>query len=438
MGRGGARDLNGRGHARLAAITLILLLAFAQGSAGLNADAIWTDELHSLANMGAFDPPYSPSQLIDSLTQHSPQHTPLFYFMAAAWAQLAGWSQLVLRLVSLYAGLLFVAWLYRLCADLFGARAGIAAAFLAATSAFLLVSFHEIRMYTLMLALSAAHVCCYWRLAYSGSGRGAAFGFVMTAAALLYTHMFSAIALAAMGLHHLLFALRKGQGWRILAGWLAAILLFAPYIPVVYEGFLEETTKPSTVTAAFAAKDLLGALATLLGNGTPVICLALLALVALRIWRSRNETVMRWAVFAALMLLSLLVFNHLFRLIGLYRSRYLLILWLGLLPLFAFAVSAGIWQPGNRRCLSDSVGGGWLAVSALGGFLAVHWRHGLRGEVSQLAARGYRHKRQGGRARIYAGIRWLGLHQQPAQTRILSSRLLHASAVGHGWRLCPR
>ena len=360
MARGGAGVLNGRAPARLAALTVILLLAFAQGAAGLNADAIWTDELYSLANIGAFDPPYTPGQIVDSLVKHSPQHTPLFYFIAAAWAKLAGWSQLAMRLVSLCAGAVFIAWLYRLCADLFGWRAGVAAAFLAATSAFLLVSFHEIRMYTLMLALAAAHVCCYFRLARGRAGRGAAVGFVLTAAALLYTHMFSAIALAALGLHHLLFALRKGRGRRILAGWLAAILLFAPYIPVVYEGFLEETTKPSTVTSAFAAEDLLGALATLLGNGTPAICLALAALLMWRIRQGREATVMRWAGFAALMLLALLVFNHLFRLIGLYRSRYLLILWLGFMPLFAFAISAGSWQPGfTVVCLLLWAAAGW-------------------------------------------------------------------------------
>ncbi len=326
----------------LAALTPILLVGFAIGAAQLNADAIWTDELYSLANIGAFDPPYSPAQIIDSLARYSPQHTPLYYFISASWAQLAGWSQFSLRVISLFAGSLFIAWLCRLCADLFGRGAGATGACLAATSAFLLVSFHEIRMYTLMLMLAAMHAVCYWRLAYGRArGRGTALCFVLTAAALVYTHMFSAILLAALGLHHLLFALRRNRGWRIVAGWLGAGVLFLPYVPVVYEGFLEETTKPSTVTAAFAAPELLETLTTLLGNGSPWICLLLGLLLLWRLWHLRGRVALRWAAFAALMLLALLVFNQQYRLIGLYRSRYLLILWLPILTLFAYAISAG-------------------------------------------------------------------------------------------------
>lgn len=334
--------MKARHPASLAVLTLILLVGFALGAAQLNGDAIWTDELYSLANIGAFDPPYSPAQIIDSLARHSPQHTPLYYFISAIWAALAGWSQFSLRLISLFAGSLFIAWLYRLCADLFGRGAGATSACLAATSAFLLVSFHEIRMYSLMLMLAAMHTVCYWRLVYGRArGRGTALVFVMTAAALLYTHMFAAIALAALGLHHLLFALRWKHGWRIVAGWLAAGVLFLPYVPVVYAGFLEETTKLSTTSAAFAAPELLETLTTLLGNGSPWLCLLLGVLLLWRLWQLRERTALRWTAFTLLMLALLLVFNEQFRLIGLYRSRYLLILWMPALTLFAYAISAG-------------------------------------------------------------------------------------------------
>ena len=334
--------MNARKAGILAALTLILLVGFAIGVAQLNADAIWTDELYSLANIGAFDPPYSPAQIVESLARYSPQHTPLYYFISASWAQLVGWSQFSLRVISLFAGSLFIAWLYRLCADLFGRGTGVTGACLAATSAFLLVSFHEIRMYTLMLMLAVMHAVCYWRLAYGRSrGRGTALCFVLTAAALVYTHMFSTIMLAALGLYHLLFALRRKRGWRIVAGWLGAGILFLPYVPVVYEGFLEETTKPSTVTAAFATPELLETLTTLIGNGSPWICLLLGLLLLWRLWHLRGRVALRWTVFAALMLAVLLVFNQQFHLIGLYRSRYLLILWLPLLTLFAYAISAG-------------------------------------------------------------------------------------------------
>ncbi|MCY3715013.1 MAG: glycosyltransferase family 39 protein [Chloroflexi bacterium] len=369
----------------LAALVLILLVGFGSGAAQLNADAIWTDELYSLANIGAFEPPYSLAQIIDSLAQYSPQHTPLYYFISAGWASVAGWSQVSLRVISLFAGSLFIAGLYRLCADLFGPGAGLTGACLAATSVFLLVAFHEIRMYTLMLMLTALHATCYWRLAYGRArGGGTALGFVLTAAALLYTHMFSAIMLAALGLYHLLFGLRPNRGWRIVAGWLAAGLLFLPYVPVVYAGFLEETSKPSTVSAAFAAPELLATLATLLGNGSVWICLLLCLLLLWRLWHLRCRAALRWLAFAGLMLGLLLVFNQQFRLIGLYRSRYLLILWLPFLALFAYAISAfaankplphfggGVWGRGlgyhlRKNSRSLFVVACLLLWSALGG-----------------------------------------------------------------------
>ena len=377
--------------ARLTALLLALLAAFAIGARQLNVDSIWTDELYSLANMGGFDAPYSPAQIVDSLATHSPQHTPLFYVIGAAWAQLAGWTQFAMRAISLFAGLLFIAWLYRLGADVFGAGVGLTAAWLAATSVFLALSLHEIRMYTLMLLLAAMHVCAYWRLAYGRGGKFASVCFVLTAAALLYTHMFSAIALGALGLHHLLFALRNRRGKQILSGWLAALVLFLPYVPVVYEGFLEETTKPSTVRAASDAPELLATLAALLGNGSAWLLAGLGLLLLWRLRRLRSRVGLRWLAFALLMLAALLLFNQQFRLIGLYRSRYLLILWLPCLPLIAYAIAAGLSKPHVAiACLLLWSAVGWQFqrsgdfVHYIGGMVYARWYPNLQPVVEAL------------------------------------------------------
>ena len=135
----------------------ILLLAFGLGVRGLNADIIWSDELFSLAFMGAFDPPYSPAQIIATLQVHAPDHVPLYYFFGSIWGQMADWHQLAMRFISLAAGVLMVAWLYRFASDVVNLRAGVIAAMLMTTSAFVVVYFHELRVYTFLMMLSIMH-----------------------------------------------------------------------------------------------------------------------------------------------------------------------------------------------------------------------------------------------------------------------------------------
>ena len=74
-------------------MTLVLLLAFALGADGLNADVIWADELSSVTHMGAFNPPYTPMQVMESIFKHARDHVPLYYLLGAGWSQLAGWSR---------------------------------------------------------------------------------------------------------------------------------------------------------------------------------------------------------------------------------------------------------------------------------------------------------------------------------------------------------
>ena len=330
--------LDGRYH--LIALAPILLLAFATGAAGLNADPIWTDELYSLSNIGAFAPPYSPGQIIASLADHSPQHTPLYFLLAGGWAQLAGWTQFALRALATFAGALLVAWIYRLAADLFGRRVGVVAAYLMATAVFPLVFFHEIRMYSLLLMLGAMHTCLYWRLAHRPRpGKLTWYLFVLTACALLYTHTFSTLLFAVLGCYHLLLTPKTRQNVRVLLAWLAGALLFLPYLPVVYEGFLEETNKLSTVSAAFAPEELLHAFVFLASNGAAALFAVLVALVAYHFWQSRDKTALRYTAFGLLMLIATVLVNHQFQLFGQYRSRYLLLLWIPCIVLFAYGIA---------------------------------------------------------------------------------------------------
>ena len=103
--------------AALLLMVLILLLAFAFGLLGLNADVIWADELSSLAHMGAFDPPHTPMQVLESISLRARDHVPLYFILGAGWSHLVGWSQFAMRYLSLLAGVAMIAAFYRYAYD---------------------------------------------------------------------------------------------------------------------------------------------------------------------------------------------------------------------------------------------------------------------------------------------------------------------------------
>ena len=270
----------------LAAMTLVMLVAFAFGATSLNADIVWLDEMFSLGNLGAFNPPYSPQDVVNSLRTYSPDHVPLYFILGSQWARLVGWTQLPMRALSLLFGALLIASLYRLAVEALGKRTALLAAILLGTNGFVILYFHEVRMYTLLLLLAALHCWVYWRLS---SGHRASWRswlvFVATAIAVIYTHIFSLYFLAGLILQHLIFP-RKSRRWlAIAAGWLLALLTFLPYVSVFSRGFFGVTTSVNTLSNALTTPEMALSVAHVLVNDVillwiPIAILAGLALIA--------------------------------------------------------------------------------------------------------------------------------------------------------------
>jgi len=331
----------------LLAMTFVLLLAFAFGAYGLNMDVIWLDELYSVSNLGAFDGPYSPVQIIDSLAEHSPAHVPLFFILGAGWAQLAGWSQFSLRLISLFCGVLMVAWLYRFAADAVNRRTAAVAALLTSTSAFVILHFHEIRMYTLFMWLAVMHSWLYWRLAHGFRvTRLTWLLFILTADLLFYTHNSAMVLFVGLGIYHLVFLARSKRWFNIILGWGVGALLFLPYIPNVIGGLSYKSNNSKTVPAA----DLVEAFSQLLVNGLDILWLLLILLFGYALWRRRPRAISGLLTITLTMILALLFADWQFGLIQLDQMRYFLVVWWTAVILFAW----GLTSPPR-----------WFAITAL-------------------------------------------------------------------------
>ena len=296
----------------LFAMTLVLLLAFALGADGLNRNMIEEDEINSIANMGGFDSPYSPAQIVDSLMTHSPNHVPLYFFLGAGWARIAGWSQVSLRLISCFFGVLMIAWLYRFAADAVNRRTAVVAALLMSTSAFVIIYWYAIRMYTMWMCLGIAHSWLYWRLAHRFRiTRLTWILFTLTAAALLYTHNFSIILFVGLGAHHLLFISKSWRWLNIILAWGLGAVSILPYVPFVIDGlsYVHHGSRHKTTPALRLAEEL----AHLLVNYFDLWWPALILLFGYALYRKRNHTVMRLLIVAMIMCLSLLMINEYFK-----------------------------------------------------------------------------------------------------------------------------
>lgn len=311
----------------------VLLLASLLAAQGLNADVIWYDELTSIGHAGGLTGPFSAVDVLDSISEHSPKHGPLFFELLASWAWLVDWHHATLRSLTLFFGLLALAWVYRIGRDFVNWRVGLWASAFLALNVFWLEYSHEIRMYSLQLMLIMALIWHYLHIAKRPIRTRWHHWLGLTAAATLalYTQPISIFAHLAIGIYHLLFV-PKTRTWLLLTlAFLVAGLLYLPWLPVTLHGINAkfDTGGDQAMTLGLAIDTCI----SLLGNGSWIMA-ALPLLSAAR--RLRDKSTRRrlapiW-ILAALILVFLLGVNETIGLIPLRRARYFLMAW-GLLAI---------------------------------------------------------------------------------------------------------
>ena len=305
----------------------LLLLATFMAAQGLGADLIWYDELTSISHAGGVTGPFSPLDVIDSVSQHSPKHTPLFFELLAGWGALVGWHHVALRCLPLFFGVIALAWTFRLGADFVDRWTGLWAVAFLGLNVFWLEYLHEIRMYSLQFMLLMALAWHYFFLIRSGQrARWHHWaGLALGAAALLYTQPFSIFFLLALGSYHFLFA-KPNRTWiKASLAMIVAGLLFLPWLPVTMHGL---SAKFDTAYDAVTLEQATDIFVRFLSNGSWIV---LLAVMAAALFRARQGDSLRcifpFLWLAAAVLLLLLTANEAVGLIPLRRSRYFFVTW---------------------------------------------------------------------------------------------------------------
>jgi len=163
-------------------------------------------------------------------------HPPLHYLMVSAWRALGGENDVYLKTLSILAGLATIYITFAIGRELFSRTTGAGAAFLLALHPAHVAFSQESRSYATLFMLLAASQWCAWCWVERG-GKRYGFGFVLAAAAALYTHYLAAPVLACTALWGLWALMDRDEATRI-RPWiglhLLVALLFAPQLPTVW------------------------------------------------------------------------------------------------------------------------------------------------------------------------------------------------------------
>lgn len=203
-----------------------------------------TDEFYSMVNVGwIVDGPYSPLDVLSSLRRISPDHTPLYFLLLNAWGHLVGADVALGRVLSVYAGLLAAAMIYRLTRDNVSPIAGLFAGIILASNAVHNFYLWYMRMYPLLLLTSAIVCWLYLRLARRGRSASRREFIALFAAcyALANTHAISALLFAALGIYHVLHVKKDRRWLNVTLTVIASMALFSPWAFALLSEGLSQT-----------------------------------------------------------------------------------------------------------------------------------------------------------------------------------------------------
>ncbi len=207
-----------RKSAFIIAAGLVLLAGFGLRAVSLGARTMWYDEAFAvLFSEKGLDAMLYGTLALDESGAAADVHPLLYYGALQFWMLAFGQSPAMVRLLSVFAGILTLAALYALARDLFkDRRAGLAAAIIGALAPFHIAYSQEARMYA-VLALFDVLAAWLWVRACRRAGRDQRswplwIGFGAASALAMYAQQLAAFFLLPLGLIGLSFARREVFG----------------------------------------------------------------------------------------------------------------------------------------------------------------------------------------------------------------------------------
>ena len=298
-----------------------------------------TDEFWAMNDAGWIsDGPYSPIEVMQSLSKYSANHTPGYFILLSWWGNVVGDEVSLGRVLGIFFTMLSLAMAYRLTSDFVAPAAGLFALIFVASNAYYNFFLPHVRMYPLLVFLSALVMWLYLRIVHQQRQVNGRDYFALAAAsyALANTHAFSALLFIMLGIYHLLFAPKNRRWARVSVSIVLAILLFSPWIPVLATRGLERTFFAGP--GIMSGWDVLTSWFTVSFNGSFLFALVACACLAVGV-RAKAIKLGPYYFMILLFLLAFGIFAQIPKALDLVTMRYLLP---GLPPLSLF-VATGLY-----------------------------------------------------------------------------------------------
>jgi O-antigen/teichoic acid export membrane protein len=214
---------------------VLAVAALAAGGLALRLVAtrgIWLDEATSIQQAEM------PLAHMLEILRTTDVHPPLHHLVLWVTVRLLGTDELAVRLPSLLAATALVPLLYVVARELYDRRAGYAAAALGAVAPFAVWYAQEARMYALFMVFALLAVWLQVRILRDGGRRRDWIGYVLAAAALVYTQYFGLLFVGVQALAFGVAVVRGALPVRRVVGWAALLaLLIAPLAPFALDQF---------------------------------------------------------------------------------------------------------------------------------------------------------------------------------------------------------
>ena len=297
------------------------------------------DEFSSMYDSGwLVKGPYSPLEILQSLRDNAPDHTPGYFMLFSAWGSLMGYDIALGRILSIFTGLLALAMTYRLTRDFIAPVAALFALIIISSSAFYNFYYAHARMYPLLVLTAAVVLWLYLRIVHHQKfGRKNVLALGIAVYALANLHAFSAFFLATLGIYHLLIVPKNRRWWQVSAVVLIALLLFSPWLEVLVSQGIGRALRTWEARSADGPAALQIWL-TLISNNQPLLLLLSIVGLALAIWK-KKIAFKPYLIMPIPFLLILTLFAQLTTVIISTNMRYQLVSWLP----FVWLIAAGLY-----------------------------------------------------------------------------------------------
>ena len=296
------------------------------------------DEFYSMNNAGWLrNGPYSPLDILQSLQQYSPNHTPGYFMLLSAWGRLTAYDVALGRVLTIFTGLLALAVTYRLARDFVAPVAGLFAVIITASSAFYNFYYAHVRMYPLLVLASGIALWLYLRITHQQKRVKRRDYLALGAAVFLLvnTHAFSAAFLLTLAIYHLFIAPKNRRWLWVSIAVAVAVLLFSPWIQVLVTrgiGLTVQHWGTATINGQTAVRVWL----TVMLNNQPLLLLLPIVGLAVGIWTKAIRLKPCLILFPAFLIILALIAHFTNLIVASGGMRYHLAGWL---PLALFIVS---------------------------------------------------------------------------------------------------